>query len=84
MDAHDVALDGEAAVWLPALAHALTATASALPRLAVEQPTDGDGAKREPLDGDRGAGGDATRRAGGNRRQAKRRGARAARRRNRS
>jgi hypothetical protein len=84
MDAHDVALDGEAAVWLPALAHALTGTASALPRLAVEQPTDGDGAKREPLDGDRGAGGDATRGAGGDRRQAKRRAARAARRRNRS
>jgi hypothetical protein len=83
MDAHDVALDGEAAVWLPALAHALTGTASALPRLAVEQPTDG-GAKREPLDDERGAGGDATRGAGGDRRQAKRRAARAARRRNRS
>lgn len=36
MGAHDVALDGEAGVWLPALARALTGTASALPRLAVE------------------------------------------------
>lgn len=86
MDAHDVALDGEAAVWLPALAHALTGTASALPRLAVEQPgpADGAGAMREPLGGDRAAGGDATRRAGGDGRQAKRRATRAARRRNRS
>jgi hypothetical protein len=86
MDAHDVALDDEAAVWLPALARALTGTASALPRLAVEQPgpVDGAGATREPLGGDRAAGGDATRRAGGDRRQAKRRAARAARRRNRS
>jgi hypothetical protein len=83
MAAHDVALDGEAAVWLPALAHALTGTASALPRLAVEQPADGAGAKREPLDGDRGAGAGAPRRAGGDRRQAKRRATRAARRRNR-
>ena len=86
MDAHDVALDSEAAVWLPALARALTGTASALPRLAVEQPgpADGSAAKREPFDGKRGAGGDRTSRGGGDRRQAKRRASRAARRRNRS
>ena len=86
MDAHDVALDSEAAVWLPALARALTGTASALPRLAVEQPGPAGGSpeQREPLDGDRGAGGDRISRRGGDRRQAKRCAARAARRRNRS
>ena len=84
MDAHDVALDGEAAVWVPALAHALTGTASALPRLAVEQPTDADGASASRSTTI--AGPVAMQRAarGGDRRQAKRRGARAARRRNRS
>jgi KAP family P-loop domain len=86
MDAHDVALDSEAAVWLPALARALTGTAGALPQLAVEQPgpADGPGAEREPLAGARAGGGETTRGAGGDRRQAKRRAARAARRRNRS
>jgi len=86
MDAHDVALDGEAAVWLPALARALTGNASALPRLAVEQPGPGNGsaAKREAIDGDRGTGGGGARRGGADRRQAKRRATRAARRRNRS
>ncbi|MCA1697493.1 MAG: hypothetical protein LC790_00725 [Actinobacteria bacterium] len=86
MHAHDVALDGEAAVWLPVLARALTGSASALPRLAVERsgPADGSAARREALDGDRGAGRDGTRREGGDRRRAKRRAARAARRRNRN
>lgn len=73
-------------MWLPALAQALTGTASALPRLAVEQPgpADGSAAKREPFDGKRGAGGDRTSRGGGDRRQAKRRASRAARLGNRS
>jgi len=84
MDAHAVELDGEAAVWLPALARALTGTASALPRLAVAQPGPGDGAaKREPLGRDREPDSDRTRRGTDDRKQAKRRAARASRRRNR-
>ncbi|MGH2847036.1 MAG: hypothetical protein ACRDL0_13625, partial [Thermoleophilaceae bacterium] len=71
MDAHAVELDGEAAVWLPALARALTGTASALPRLAVAQPRPADGAaKRQPLGRDSEPDSDRTRRATGGRKQA--------------
>jgi hypothetical protein len=85
MDAHAVPLDGEAAVWLPALVRALTGTVSALPRLAVQkpEPTGGSAANRSPLDGGPGAAGEGTRRRVSGSGQTKRRAARAARRRNR-
>jgi hypothetical protein len=72
--------DSEAAVWLPALARALTGSASALPRLVVEEPEPAeDSAARQSLDGGPSAAGEGSRRRAGDRGQAKRRAARAAR-----
>ncbi|HLM86660.1 MAG TPA: hypothetical protein VK272_10785, partial [Solirubrobacteraceae bacterium] len=85
MDAHAVPLDGEATVWLPLLARALAGSASALPRLAVEQiePADDSAASRDPFDHGPAAAGNETRSRTSDRGQAKRRATRAARRRNR-
>jgi hypothetical protein len=85
MHAHAVPLDGEAAVWLPALERALTGCPTALPRLAVEEPEPaiGTAPKRGPLDSTPEVIGDQSHRIDNDRRQAKRRASRAARRRNR-
>ncbi len=83
MDAHAIPLEREAAVWLPALTRALTGEAGALPQLMVEPPQPGGREdRRASLDTDSEASGGPGSRGRGER-QAKRRAARAARRRNR-
>jgi hypothetical protein len=85
MEMHDVALDPEAAVWLPALERTLTGRAIALPRLAVAEPepVDRTAAKSKSLDDASQDTRDGSRRSSNGQRQAKRRASRAARRRNR-
>lgn len=87
MDAHAVPLDREAAVWLPALTRALTGKGDALPQLLIEPPQAAELDDR-PRAGhaslvDLEAARDGPPRKGSARKQAKRRAARAARRRNR-